>query len=323
MAKEKFVYNNQTLRYERVVVTVKERMVKVFGWLSGATVTTLIVLSIAYKIFPSPREKTLLGEIQQLELKYSALDKHISMMERALSSVQQRDSGIYRRMFMMEPLNSEAGGTGGHDRFTGLQKYASANIIVSAQERIEQLSRLIAQQSKSLDTLQRLAREKDKMWASLPSIKPVREDKLSSNLTALSGFGMRFHPIHKTMKLHKGMDFSAGSGTPIQAAADGEIIAAAHDGGYGNCVRISHGYGYVTLYAHMSRMTVKVGQKIKKGEQIGLVGSTGASTGPHCHYEVHLNGVPVNPLQFCLDGLTPLEYQALANAASQKNQSFD
>ncbi|NJN33690.1 MAG: M23 family metallopeptidase [Saprospiraceae bacterium] len=188
---------------------------------------------------------------------------------------------------------------------------------------MEQLSRLIALQSKSFDTIARLAKEKEQMLSSIPSIKPVREDKLASSVGYLSGFGMRLHPIHKVRRFHKGIDFTAPHGTAIQATGDGEVVKAGYDGGYGNCVIIDHGYGYRTLYAHMSKLEAKVGQRVKKGQRIGLIGSTGSSTGAHCHYEVHLNGNVVNPIQFVLDGLSPAEYQALANAASMEGNSLD
>ena len=323
MGKEKFIYNTHTLQYEKIEVTTQEKVLKLFGFISVAIVTSLLLLSVFYKVFPSPREKVLLSEIDQLKLNYARLDKSLDLMGKAVANVQERDSGLYRQMFMMEPLSKVEGGTGGHDKFLNLAKFASADVIVNTESKIEQISRDIILQSKSLDTLQRLAKEKEKMFASLPSIKPVREDQLNKDVSQLSGFGMRFHPIHHTMKLHKGIDFSSPQGTPIQATGDGEVIKAGSNSGYGNCVIINHSYGYETLYGHMYKITVTAGQKVKKGQQIGIVGSTGSSTGPHCHYEVHLNGKEINPLQFCLDGLTTAEYQTLVTAAKTTNKSFD
>ncbi len=323
MGKEKFIYNTHTLQYEKVEVTAKENALKIFGFFSAAIVGSLLLLSAFYKVFPSPREKVLLSEIDQLKLNYAHIQKSIDLMGKAVTNVQERDSGLYRQMFMMEPMFKSEGGTGGHDKYLNLAKYASAEVIVSTKERVELLSREIVSQSKSLDTLQKLANEKEKMFASIPSIKPVREDQLNRDVSQLSGFGFRFHPIHHVMKLHKGIDFSSPQGTPIQATGDGEVVKAGTESGYGNCVIIKHGYGYETLYGHMYKINVTAGQKVKKGQQIGIVGSTGASTGPHCHYEVHLNGNVVNPLQFCLDGLTPMEYASLVAAAKATNKSFD
>lgn len=161
------------------------------------------------------------------------------------------------------------------------------------------------------------------MLASMPSIKPVRSDKLSKSVGLLSGFGYRVHPVFKVLRMHSGIDFTAPKGTAIQATGDGVVIKADFKSGYGRCVIIKHGYGYETLYAHMDKILVKKGQKVKRGQPIGKVGSSGISTAPHCHYEVHFHGKPVNPIAFVLDGLSPKEYDALVKAAEAGNQSFD
>ena len=168
-----------------------------------------------------------------------------------------------------------------------------------------------------------MAEDKEKMLASIPSIKPVRSDKLNRGVKLLSGFGYRLHPIHKIRKMHQGIDFSAPRGTAIQATGDGVVEAVKYKkSGYGIHVIIDHGYGYKTLYGHMSKVDVQTGQKIKKGQKIGSVGSTGTSTAPHCHYEVHYKGKAVNPIDYVLDGLTPKEYQELVRLAELDNQSF-
>ena len=325
MKKEKFIYNTHTLQYEKLEVNGKEIGLKVFGIISAFIVTASLCYPILQKAFPSAEVQVKNNEIEQLKLKYESMQKHVETMEKAVVGVQQRDAGLYRMMFNMDPIDPSVwnGGTGGHDRFGGLAKFSSAQTIVETQGRVEKLSQQLALQSKSLDTIARMAKDKEKMLSSIPSIKPVREDQLNTAISLLSGFGMRLHPIHHVKKFHKGIDFSAPTGTAIQATGDGEIVQAGKDGGYGNCVVIKHGYGYETLYGHMSRVDVQVGQKVKKGQRIGLIGSTGSSTGPHCHYEVHMSGNVVNPLQFCLDGLTPSEYQSLANAALADNKSFD
>ena len=190
-------------------------------------------------------------------------------------------------------------------------------------ERVDKLSRQMDIQSHSLDTILRMANEKETMLASLPSIKPVRIDKLARGLNLLSGFGMRIHPIYKVPKMHTGIDFTAPAGTPIQATGEGKVIRADRGNGYGNHVIIDHGYGYQTLYAHMSRIDVKVGQEVKRGQSIGLVGSSGTSTAPHCHYEVIFKGQKIDPINYVTDGLTPAEYEQLRKAAISANQSMD
>ena len=230
-------------------------------------------------------------------------------------------------VFGMNPIDKGIwnGGTGGHPVQSGLVQYKNGGIVVSGtMERLEKLSRQIVMQSKSLDTIQRLADSKEKMMASMPSIKPVREDKLNRGITLLSGFGWRLHPIYKVRKFHKGIDFAAPEGTPIQATGDGRVVKIEKSNrGYGNSIIIDHGFGFQTLYGHMKVIDVKEGDLLKKGQRIGLVGDTGSSTAPHCHYEVHLRGTPVNPLQYCMDSLSPTEYQELVNAAEIANQSLD
>ena len=325
MSKEKFIYNRQTLQYEKVEISWKERGIKAFGLISAFVVTCMLCYPILQRLFPAAEIQVKNKEIEQLEVKYTALQKHVDLMDKAVTSLHQRSNGVYRRMFNMDPMDESQwlAGVGGHDQYANLAKFASASTIVETQDRVERLSNQISMQSKSLDTIANLVKEKEKMLGSMPSIKPVREDKLHESMGVLSGFGYRIHPIYHVRRLHKGIDFSADKGTAIQATGDGVIIKAGHDGGYGNCVIIDHGYGYETLYGHMSKIEVQSGQRIKRGQRIGLIGSTGASTGPHCHYEVHINGKIVNPLPYCLDGLTPAEYAALVQLASTENNSFD
>ena len=182
----------------------------------------------------------------------------------------------------------------------------------------------LAIQSKSLDTIYNLAQDRETMFASIPSIKPVREDKLSRKVKYLSGYGMRLHPIHKVRKMHYGVDFTAKQGTPIQATGNGKIERVENrKSGYGKNVIIDHGYGYKTLYAHMHTINVKKGEKVTKGQAIGTIGTTGTSTAPHLHYEVIYKGKKVNPIHYCMEGLTPDEYQDLVDASAAQNQSFD
>ena len=162
------------------------------------------------------------------------------------------------------------------------------------------------------------------MYAAIPSIKPIRSDKLKRRIKLLSGFGRRMHPVHKVVKMHYGIDFTAPKGTPIQATGNGKVVEIKkRRTGYGWSIKIDHGYGFESFYAHLSKISVKKGQRVKKGEQIGLVGSTGTSTAPHCHYEILKGGKRVNPISYCLDGLSAEEYEEMVHASERQNQSFD
>jgi murein DD-endopeptidase MepM/ murein hydrolase activator NlpD len=326
MSKEKFIYNKQTLQYERIEVSGKEVGLKIFGFISAAVMTAVLTFPLWKQLIPvDARLQQKNQEIEQYALKLNAMQKHVETMDKALSSLHNRSNGVYRKMFNMNPMDESRwlAGTGGHDKYADFAKFASTESIIDMQDRVELLSRQIGLHSRSLDTIAGLVNEKEKMLSSIPSIKPVREDKLHESISVLSGFGYRIHPIYKVKRFHAGIDFSADQGVAIQATGDGVIVRAGKDGGYGNVVVIKHGYGYETLYGHMSKIEVQEGQHVKRGQRIGLIGSTGHSTGPHCHYEVHVNGTVVNPLDFVHDGLTPSEYAALVQAAMSENNSFD
>jgi murein DD-endopeptidase MepM/ murein hydrolase activator NlpD len=325
MSKEKFIYNPQTLQYEQIKTSYKETILKIFGIVSVIIVTSILCFPIYQRIFPSKDSQKFVLENDQLKLRYEALQKQNELNEKAITSLQQRDAKLFRLAFNADPLDPSvfAGGVGGHDPLANIGNFNSAKLILETQNKVERMSHMIAIQSRSFDTIARMVKEKERMLASIPSIKPVRADLLVAHLDALSGFGWRVHPIHKVRRFHKGIDFTADHGTAIQATGEGVVEKAGYDGGYGKCVIINHGYGYKTLYGHMSMIEAKEGERVKKGQRIGLIGSTGASTGPHCHYEVHLNGVVVNPVQYCLDGLSTSEYQALVSAAGRESNSKD
>jgi hypothetical protein len=324
--KEKFVYNIHNLTYEKVVISIKTRIWQAFGFFSVVLVTSLGMLAVFYSVFPSPREADLLREITQMDSKYKQMSEHVEVMSKVLNNVQDRDANVHRVVFGMDPIDQDVwnAGVGGHEAHPELAafKYGAAS-IGDAINKIDLLSRQLSVQSKSLDTIQDLAKNQEKMLASIPSVKPVREDKLQKSIGTLSGFGYRIHPIYKFKKFHAGLDFPARVGTAIQAPGDGVVVEAGWHQGYGNCVKISHGYGYETLYGHMNRISIKVGEHVTKGKKIGEVGDTGLSTAPHLHYEVHYKGNPINPINFCMDNLTPLEYQLMVSASQKANQSLD
>ena len=326
MRKEKFIYNTQTLRYEKVVEPLSTTILRIFGFLCAAVVTGFVLMLITHKYFPSPELASVRNENQQLQSELDGFSQNFEQLSTVLQEIQKRDAYAHRMVFGMDPISEGIweGGVGGHDKYQDLRQYEySGEKMADLHERVDKLSRQMDIQSHSLDTILRMANEKETMLASLPSIKPVRIDKLARGLNLLSGFGMRIHPVYKVPRMHNGIDFTAPRGTSIQATGNGRVIQAGRAGGFGLRVVIEHGYGYTTTYGHMSRIDVKVGQEVTRGEPIGLVGNTGTSTAPHCHYEVHLNGRPINPVQFVTDGLTPEEYQQLVEAAESVNQSFD
>lgn len=327
MRREKFFYNKQTLQFEKIRLSFQEKLKNFFGIGSAIIVTGILFAQVWMYFFPSSEQHVLHKEIDQLKSELKVAESNFDQLSSVVNNLQDRDRRIHRMVLEMDPIDDNIweGGVGGSNKYSELQNFSrSGDIMAQLRQKVEKLKRQMVVQSKSFDEIEKMAIDKEKMLASIPSIKPVRSDKLNQRVELLSGFGYRLHPIHKIMKMHAGIDFSAPQGTAIQVTGDGVVVNVEHDrGGYGLHVEVDHGYGYRTLYGHMSATNVRVGEKVKKGHQLGKVGSTGTSTAPHCHYEVHYKGKPVNPIDYVLDGLSPTQYQELVRLSELDNQSFD
>ena len=323
MAKVKYYYDTKTLSYKRIELSVLNKLKRLFYFLIGSAFTGLIMIIIFFQFFDSPKEKRLNREIDILTSQYAIVDDKLRQVEIVLDDVQNRDDNIYRVIFEADPIpkSIRKAGYGGVNRYENLKGFNNSELIINTSEKVDQISKQLYIQSKSFDDIIELAKNKADMLAALPAIQPVSNKNLSR---MASGYGYRIHPIYKTRKLHAGMDFSAKSGTPIYATGNGKISKVRRSRrGYGNHVIIDHGYGYKSLYAHMKKYAVKKGQKVKRGEVIGYVGSTGTSVAPHLHYEVHKDGRKINPVNFYFNDLNPEEYEKMLEISSQNNQSFD
>lgn len=326
MKKEKFFFDANLLRYVRIEESIKSKFVRFFSVISAVLTTALLLTIFLHKYIPSPQEKLLLTEIDVMEVEYKRLVDEMERMEKVLGNVQKRDSYTYRSLFGLDPIDNNVwrGGVGGHNEYENYVQYKRVGeTIIETQERLRRLKHALVIQSKSLDTIMNYAKKEEKFLASRPSIKPVRSDKLAKGVNFLSGFGYRIHPIFKVKKMHYGIDFTAPKGTAIQATGSGRVVKATRNAGFGNHIIIDHGFGYQTIYAHLSKINIRQGEQVVRGQLIGAVGSSGISTAPHCHYEVHLNGKPVNPISYCLDGLSVQEYKDLVTLAGQVVQSLD
>jgi murein DD-endopeptidase MepM/ murein hydrolase activator NlpD len=323
MSKVKYRFNTKSLTYEKVRVTFRERFWKVLSYLATGLVFATVTIILAFKFLPSPIQKMQDREIQALRLQYDLLNKKMTQVQQVLADMQDRDDNIYRVIFEAEPIPNSIrqAGFGGADRYSIFDNYDNADILKSTTERLDRITKQLYIQSKSFDEVVNLAKGKERLLASIPAIMPINNKELRHQP---SGFGWRTHPIYKTAEFHPGMDFAAEQGTPIYATGDGVVERAdAAAQGYGNHVVLNHGFGYQTLYGHMSKIVAKVGQKVIRGQLIGYVGSTGLSTAPHVHYEVIKNGEKVNPVNFYYNDLTPEQYQILLEMASKSSQSFD
>jgi murein DD-endopeptidase MepM/ murein hydrolase activator NlpD len=323
MSKISYKFNTKSLTYEKVTVPIRKRIWQVLSYLAIGLVFATVTIIFAYKYLDSPKEKQLQREIAELTIQYELLNSRIDEVTEVLDDVQERDNNIYRTIFEAEPipLNIRKAGFGGVDRYKMLQGYNNSDLMVETTKRLDRISKQLYIQSKSFDELTKLVKNKAQLLASIPAIQPISNNDLRHQP---SGFGWRTHPIYKTPEFHPGMDFAATQGTEIYATGDGIVVRAdAAAQGYGNHVVIDHGYGYETLYGHMVKFAVKPGEKVKRGQLIGYVGSTGLSTAPHVHYEVHKNGQIVNPINFYYNDLTPEEYQKLIELSAESSQSFD
>ena len=300
MPKAKYYFNTNSLKYEKVVIPWGKRILRVLGFVATAIVFSVVIVAIAYAYLDSPKEKQLKREISQLTLQYEILQQRFEHVDNVLRDIQHRDDNIYRVIFEAEPIPATVrkAGYGGVNRYKALEGMENSEMIINTARKLDELTKQLYVQSKSFDEIVELAKDKSHMLASIPAIQPVSNKDLTR---IASGFGYRIHPIYKTSKMHEGIDFTAPIGTDIYAAGNGTIKEVVYgDRGYGNYVLISHGFGYETLYAHMSKVNARAGQKVKRGDVIGNVGSTGASTAPHLHYEVIKQGTKINPINFFL-----------------------
>ena len=323
MSKIKYYYDTKTLSYKPIESTGIEKFKKFIVYLTSSAILAFFTLLVFFQYFDSPKEKRLKGEINHLLSQYEIINNDLEKIELVLDDIQKRDDNIYRTIFEADPIPTSIRkqGFGGVNRYKKLSGYSNSDLIINTTKKIDQLTKQLYLQSKSFDEIIELAKNKSKMLASIPAIQPVANKDLKR---MTSGYGYRIHPIYKTRKMHYGMDYSAKVGTEIYATGDGVISKVKRSKrGYGNYVKINHGFGYETLYAHMSKYIVKKGQKVKRGEVIGYVGNTGISTAPHLHYEVRKDNKKINPVNFYFNDLTPDEYEKMLELASQPNQSFD
>ena len=274
-------------------------------------------------VYNGESTEALKNQLADYEIQVKLLEKKSSDMQTKLDDLSSMDDHVYREIFGADPISNDIrkAGTGGSDKYISLDQLRDGEKIKKLHQRLDNMENQSKIQQKSYEKLIVMAKNKSKMLASIPAIQPVSNKNLRR---IASGFGYRIDPIYRTRKMHKGLDFSAPTGTKIYATGDGVIKKVKRARwGYGTHVVIDHGYGYTTLYGHMSRASVKKGQRVKRGQQIGLVGSTGKSTGPHLHYEVAKNGVQVNPIGYFYNDLTTEQYEEIIKLSSNPNQSFD
>ena len=322
MAKKKFYFNSDTLDYEEIQINLAYRLKQVLFHAMSGIFLGLIFFFLFVSIIKSPREKEISLQKSRMEGQYKALQGQMSDIQGILTDLQQRDDNLYRVVFQAEPIPYEVRRTANTnaDYYEQLLRMTNSQIVVETTKKLNELKKQLYVQSKSYDEIVVLAQNKEKMLEAIPAIQPVANKDLTR---VASGYGMRMDPIYHSRRFHAGMDFTAPTGTDIYATGNGRVLSAGWQQGYGNCVEIDHGFGYVTLYAHMHTISVNAGQTVNRGEVIGLVGNTGKSTGPHLHYEVHYKVEIMNPQNYYFLDLTPEEYDKMVQLSNNAGQMFD
>ena len=322
MAKKKFHFNSETLSYEQIEHTIthwlKQFLIHALSGMSLGAVFFFIFVTF----FDSPEEKQLGQEKSHMQAQYKVLQRQFGEMQEVVSDLQERDDNLYRVIFQADPIpfSVRRAAATNNDYYEQLLDMTNSEVVVSTTQKLNELKKELYIQSKSYDELVSLAKNKENMLQNLPAIQPVLNKDLKQ---MASGYGWRIDPVYHTRRFHAGMDFAAPTGADIYATGNGQVISAGWQQGYGNCVQINHGYGYVTLYGHMSAFKVRAGQKVKRGDVIGLVGSTGKSTGPHLHYEVHYKGEIMNPQNYYFLDLSPADYDRMVQMSNNSGQMLD
>lgn len=323
MSKVKYYYDSETLSYQKIKPKKKTKIINLILMILGAFLFMLIGFVVLTPIFQSPKERELKRELEFVKLNEELHNKRIKQLEKIVKEIQDRDNNIYRLYFEANPIPEEQrkAGFGGVNRYKSLEGFDNSEMIIDVTRNMDILAKQLYVQSKSLDEIVKLAENKESLLAAIPAIQPVKKEDLTR---MASGYGWRTDPFTKARKKHFGMDFTAPKGTPVYASGDGKIIRAdQRSSGYGKHIRIDHGFGYKSLYAHLSGYNVRVGQRVKRGDLIGFVGNTGRSKAPHLHYEVIKNGVKINPINFYYGNLSPKEFEAMQKAAQIEGQSLD
>ena len=325
MSKVKYYYDHDTLSYREIKVTNKNRISGVLLFLLASFffgITSLLIL-LNSDIINTPSEVAQKRSIENFKLQFDILNKKLGQLEKVIANIENRDNNLYRLYFEASPIPEEQrrAGFGGVNRYKDLEGYDNSDLIINTTKRLDILTKQTVVQSRSLEEIESLAKNKASLIEAIPTIQPIKNKDLTR---VASGYGYRIDPFTKIRRFHYGMDFTAKRGTPIYATGNGIVKRADNrSSGYGKHIRIDHGFGYVSLYAHLSKYKVRRGQKVKRGDIIGYVGNSGRSVGPHLHYEILKDNKKINPLNFYYGNLSAQEYEALLTQSNQENQSMD
>ena len=321
-AKKKYKINPETLAMEQVEHGFRYWVRQTGIYILAGIVIGILFLYLFLTFFPSPREKQLLRERASLESQLEVLNNQVDQMQVVMTDLQQRDDNLYRVLFGAEPipLSVRQGAQRKIDYYEQLAQMTNSELAADLSLKVDLLEKEIYVQAKSYDEVAQMAKEQEIRMENIPAIQPVMNKDLKR---VASGYGMRIDPVYHVRKFHQGMDFTAPTGTEVFATGNAKVEFAGWKQGYGNTVILDHGYGYKTLYAHLYKILVRKGQKVRRSDIIALVGNTGKSTGPHLHYEVRLNNKPVDPRNYYFYDLSPEEYDQMIQLSNNFGQMLD
>jgi murein DD-endopeptidase MepM/ murein hydrolase activator NlpD len=323
MTPTKYKFDPDSLSFDKIRMGLRTLLLRLLAYFIGSVLIALIYWTIFAAFFDSPKEKALKREVEQMTIQYELIHREMTNVESVLTDLEKTDDNLYRTIFEAEPVptTEREVGMGGVNRYEALEGYNNSNLVIETANRLDKIRKKMYVQSKSYDDLIRLAENKEDMLKSIPSIIPISNKDLTRTA---SGYGWRIHPFYRISKFHYGMDFTAPLGTEVYATGKGTVTAVlSAQRGLGKHIVIDHGFGYTTIYAHLSNFNVKVGQKVQRGDIIGFVGSTGMSVADHLHYEIKLNGVNVDPVNYYFEDLSSAEYEKMIEIASKTGLSFD
>ncbi|MDE6548119.1 MAG: M23 family metallopeptidase [Muribaculaceae bacterium] len=314
-------YNPDTDNFERHYPTIKTRLATLGRYLAVGVAIGIGLYILLFYLLDSPTEQNLREENSKLKSQYAILEQRLDNSIKVMEDIRNRDDNFYRVMMQMDPLSSKErySGLENDTKFENLGHLNDAELLDRMNRSMDLLEHQIYSQSVSFDQLREAAGEQKEKIASIPSVMPIN----IKDYTMSSGYGYRRDPLYGTAKFHEGLDFAAATGTPVFATADAVVEVAERKDAYGNCIDLNHGYNYMTRYAHLSQILVKPGQRVKRGEMIGKVGSTGKSTGSHLHYEVRFKGEPQNPVHYYFMDLTPQQYLDMIQLAENSGHVMD
>lgn len=322
MKKVYYQYDPKSRVYRRIYPTLWQRVRSVLKQIVLAVLLGGAFFFVFRYLSNTPQVGELRSENNNLKSQYQVLSKKVDDALLVLQDIEERDDNLYRVLLEADPVpeSSRQVGFSGTNRYAELMEMPNSELLVNTAQKVDVLARKLYMQTRSFNEVVELSREQEERLSCIPAIQPVSNKDLKRTA---SGYGYRSDPVYHVNRFHKGMDFACDTGTPVYATGNGTVRLAKWQSGYGNLIEIDHGYGYVTRYAHLSKIQVRQGQKVVRGEEIGKVGTTGKSTGPHLHYEVMIHEQNVNPVNYYFMDLNAAQYDEMISLAENHGKVFD